>query len=63
VIHKEGFEGIHQVHRCELEPNGTFYVEGIEPTLADNRLNELMQRLEALQAQVAALRGQAPQGA
>jgi uncharacterized membrane protein YcaP (DUF421 family) len=56
VIHKQGFEGFHQVHRCELEPNGTFYVEAIEPSAADRRHEELVAKLEALQAQVAAMR-------
>jgi len=46
------------VSRCELEPNGTFYVEGIEPSIADKRHDELMARIEALQAQVASLRAQ-----
>jgi uncharacterized membrane protein YcaP (DUF421 family) len=55
VIHKQGFEGFHQVHRCELEPNGTFYVEAIEPSIAHKQHEELVARLEALQAQVAAL--------
>jgi len=58
VIHKQGFEDFHQVSRCELEPNGTFYVEGIEPSIADKRHDELMARIEALQAQVASLRAQ-----
>jgi hypothetical protein len=43
------------VSRCDLEPNGTFYVEALEPSVADKRHAELMRRLEALQAQVAAL--------
>ena len=30
VIHRQGFEGFHQVRSCELEPNGTFYVEAYE---------------------------------
>ena len=58
VIHKQGFEGFHEVSRCELEPNGTFYVEGLEPSLAEKNHAELMARLEVLQAQVAALRVQ-----
>ena len=58
VIHKQGFQGIHQVHRCDLEPNGTFYVEAIEPSLADKRHEELMRQLEALRAQVAGLGAQ-----
>jgi uncharacterized membrane protein YcaP (DUF421 family) len=58
VIHKQGFEDFDQVSRCELEPNGTFYVEGLEPSLAEKHHAEMMARLDALQAQVAALRAQ-----
>lgn len=56
VIHRQGFEGIHQVHRCELEPNGTFYVEAFDPSVADKRHEELLARLDALGREVAALR-------
>jgi len=58
VIHKQGFEHLHEVRKCELEPNGTFYLEAMEPSIAEKHHNELMQRLEALQAQVAALKAQ-----
>ena len=58
VIHRQGFEGFHQVHRCELEPNGTFYVEPFDPSVADRRHSELMARLDALVRDVAALRAQ-----
>jgi uncharacterized membrane protein YcaP (DUF421 family) len=58
VLHKQGFEGFHQVHRCDLEPNGTFYIEGLEPSIAEKHHADLMARLEALQAQVTALRAQ-----
>jgi uncharacterized membrane protein YcaP (DUF421 family) len=56
VIHKQGFTGLEQVHRCELEPNGTFYVEGQEPSADDRRHTELLARLEALSREVAQLR-------
>ena len=57
VVHRQGFEHIHDVHRCELEPNGTFYVEGRDPSIADKRHDELLARLEGLTQQLAALRG------
>lgn len=57
VIHRQGFEGFHQVHRCELEPNGTFYVEGYDPGAADKRHAELMGRLDAMSRELALLRG------
>ncbi len=58
VIHKQGFEGFHQVHRCELEPNGTFYVEPYEPSADEKRHAEVIARLDALGGEVAALRAQ-----
>ena len=56
VIHKQGFEDFHQVHKCQLEPNGTFYVEAFDPSAADKRHVELLARLEGLSREVAALR-------
>jgi len=58
VIHRQGYENFHQVHRCELEPNGTFYVEAYEPSAADKRHAELLEKIEALSREVAALRSQ-----
>jgi len=58
VIHRQGFEDVHQVRRCELEPNGTFYVEAFDPSVADKRHAELLTRLDALTREVAALRVQ-----
>jgi uncharacterized membrane protein YcaP (DUF421 family) len=56
AIHRQGFEGIHQVRRCELEPNGTFYVEAFDPSIADKRHDELLARLDVLSREVAALK-------
>jgi uncharacterized membrane protein YcaP (DUF421 family) len=56
VIHRQGFEGLHEVHKCELEPNGTFYVEAFEPSADDKRHNDLIARIDALSHEVAALR-------
>ncbi len=56
VIHRQGFEHVHEVHRCELEPNGSFYIEGKDPSIADKRHDELLSKLEALNKEIAALR-------
>lgn len=56
VIHRQGFEGFHQVHRCDLEPNGTFYVEAVEPSVAEKHHKDLMERLDAMSREIAALR-------
>jgi uncharacterized membrane protein YcaP (DUF421 family) len=56
VIHRQGFENVHQVRRCELEPNGSFYIEAFEPSIDDKRHAELVARLDALARELAALR-------
>ena len=58
VVHRQGFEGFHQVRTCELEPNGTFYIEAFEPSTEDKRHTELVARIEELAQAVAALRPQ-----
>jgi uncharacterized membrane protein YcaP (DUF421 family) len=59
VVHRQGFEDIHKVRKCQLEPNGTFYVEAYEPSLEDKRHTELLARIDELARAVAALRPQA----
>jgi uncharacterized membrane protein YcaP (DUF421 family) len=56
VVHKQGFEDFDQVNLCELEPNGTFYMEAYEPSQADKRHAELLAKLDALSREVATLR-------
>ena len=63
VIHRQGFDNLHRVQHCELEPNGTFFVEAFEPSIADTRHDELMAKLEAMSREIAALRRTAEQGA
>ncbi len=58
AIHKQGFERLDQVARCELEPNGSFYVESIEPSKGDRQHEELLARIDALMKEVAGLRGE-----
>lgn len=58
VIHKQGFERLSQVKKLELEPNGSFYIEGFEPSSSDKQHAELLDRLDALTREVAALRPQ-----
>jgi uncharacterized membrane protein YcaP (DUF421 family) len=58
VIHRQGFESFDQVRLCQLEPNGTFYVEANDPSVDDKRHAELLARLDALAREVASLRPQ-----
>jgi uncharacterized membrane protein YcaP (DUF421 family) len=59
VIHRQGFEHFHECHRIELEPNGTFYVEAMNPPAAEQHHAELIARLDMLAREVATLRLQA----
>jgi uncharacterized membrane protein YcaP (DUF421 family) len=59
VIHKQGFEDFDKVRMCQLEPNGTFYVEAFDPSVADKRHDELLARFDALSREVAKLRAKA----
>lgn len=56
AIHRQGFEHLHQVGKLVLEPNGTFFVEALEPSRADDQHRDLITRLEALTGEIAALR-------
>jgi uncharacterized membrane protein YcaP (DUF421 family) len=56
VVHKQGFEDFDQVNLCELEPNGTFYLEAYQPSEADRRHTELLDRLQSMNQEIAALR-------
>jgi uncharacterized membrane protein YcaP (DUF421 family) len=58
VVHRQGFEHFHSVRNCQLEPNGTFYIEAFEPSVADKQHKELLERLDRLSREIAALRAQ-----
>src|ERR1019366_2047203 len=58
VIHKQGFDDFDQVRKCQIDPNGTFYVEAFDPSVDDKRHAELLSRIDALAREVASLRPQ-----
>jgi uncharacterized membrane protein YcaP (DUF421 family) len=58
AVHKQGFTSIHQVGLCELEPSGTFYVEGLEPNSYEKQHADILAHLDALTKEIAALRAQ-----
>jgi uncharacterized membrane protein YcaP (DUF421 family) len=55
VIRRQGFDGIHDVETCILEPGGAFSIKGKSPSADVQRHAELMQRIDALTAQIAAM--------
>jgi len=57
VIHKQGLNSFSEVERCVLEPNGTFYVEAIQPGAGDIERAEMLKEVRALAAEVRELKG------
>ena len=56
VLHKQGLDSVSQVEKCVLEPNGTFYVEGIKPSEEDRQRAEIQDAVRALTIEVRELR-------
>ena len=65
VLHRQGFSALEQVALCELEPNGTFYVEAAIPSAVDKHHAELLARLDVMSEEIRQLRtrGQTADGA
>ncbi|WP_446745757.1 DUF421 domain-containing protein [Silvibacterium acidisoli] len=61
VIHRQGFDTFNEVERCEIEPNGGFYIEGRKPSSEDSRQGELLARLDALGEEMKAIRARLDQ--
>ncbi len=55
VIRRQGFDGIHDVESCILEPGGAFSIKAKTPPVDVVRHEELLQRLDALTAKIAAM--------
>jgi uncharacterized membrane protein YcaP (DUF421 family) len=56
VIHKQGLDDYSQVEKCVLEPNGTFYVEGVSPSSGDKAQTEVLELVRALSTEVKELK-------
>ena len=58
VIHKQGLNDFTEVEIAALEPNGSFYVEAIKPSVEDTELTALKSALDSLTEEVRAMRAQ-----
>jgi len=56
VLNKNNYSYPGEVEVCVLEPNGTFFVKGKQPSSDEIERSELMTALEGLRAEVIALR-------
>jgi len=57
---KQGFESIHEVQQCVLEPGGTITFIGKKPGTDESRHRELMDRMEKMMAEIAKIRSAQP---
>jgi len=48
VAHRQGFNSLKDVELCVLEPGGTFFLQGKQPPVAEQRHKELCERLDEL---------------
>ena len=58
VLHKQGLNDFSEVEKCVLEPNGTFYVEAMDPNSDDLARAKIMDAVLALTAEVQSLKVQ-----
>jgi len=58
VLHKQGINDYSEVETCVLEPNGTFYVEAMKPTLEDTHMAALKEALDSLSREVKQMRAE-----
>ena len=52
VLHRQGFDGLHEVDRCVLEPGGTFYIQRKLPAEDKVRHQEVMEALGDLRTRL-----------
>ncbi len=52
VVRRQGFEGIHELESCILEPGGAFVMKRKVPSEAETKHQELMSGIEGLKAQL-----------
>lgn len=58
VLNRNNFSHAREVELCILEPNGTFYVKGKTPALDEVERADVLKALQALTAEVQALRSE-----
>jgi uncharacterized membrane protein YcaP (DUF421 family) len=56
LARRQGFEGLHDLEDCILEPGGSFVMKRKVPSDEEKKHSELVERLDALAAQLAQLR-------
>jgi uncharacterized membrane protein YcaP (DUF421 family) len=57
AAHKQGFGSLDEIDRAQIEPGGTFSFAGRKPPPEAERHTEMLQRLDQISSELAALRG------
>src|SRR5689334_13122982 len=55
ALHRQGFDSLHEVDRCVLEPGGTFFIQRKTPAEKDVRHDELVEQLKQISGKLDAL--------
>jgi uncharacterized membrane protein YcaP (DUF421 family) len=58
VLHKQGLNRFEEVAKCVLEPNGTFYVEQVQPTTDELERDVLLKAVADLSREVKEMRAE-----
>ena len=56
VAHRQGFASLKDVELCVLEPGGTFFLQGKQPPLSEQRHKELCDRLDEISRLIAEMK-------
>jgi uncharacterized membrane protein YcaP (DUF421 family) len=56
ALHKQSFDRYSDVRRCVLEPNGTFFIEGQQPSTEERDFTEIMAAVASLSTELQDLR-------
>jgi len=55
VAHRQGFTSLDEVHRCVLEPGGTFFMQRKLPPIEERRHAEIIDHLDLMARQIEAI--------
>lgn len=55
VVRRQGFDNLREIETCVLEPGGTFFIKGREPSTDAQRLQTILTRLDAIDRKLTAI--------
>jgi uncharacterized membrane protein YcaP (DUF421 family) len=59
IAHRQGFDKLDEVETCQIEPGGTFFMEGKTPRVTDTRHTELLAQLAEINRKLTELQARA----